>query len=149
MQEAGLRIEAEWCCHSDFNIASGELQGMKILSQPHRPSALFAVNDELAIGVLAAAHQQGLVIGEDLSLVGYNDIPLVSRLPVALTSVRTPLEHIASNAVDMLLNPEINNNMRITTPSLFPVSLPRLHVNNPPCDPPRLSRRKRGGLNFV
>jgi hypothetical protein len=50
---------------------------------------------------------------------------------VALTSVRTPLEHIASNAVDMLLNPEINNNMRITTPSLFPVSLPRLHVNNP------------------
>lgn len=40
---------------------------MKILSQPHRPSALFAVNDELAIGVLAAAHQQGLVIGEDLS----------------------------------------------------------------------------------
>ena len=120
MQEAGLRIEAEWCCHSDFNIASGELQGMKILSQPHRPSALFAVNDELAIGVLAAAHQQGLVIGEDLSLVGYNDIPLVSRLPVALTSVRTPLEHIASNAVDMLLNPEINNNMRITTPSLIP-----------------------------
>lgn len=50
MQEAGLRIEAEWCCHSDFNIASGEQQGMKILSQPHRPSALFAVNDELAIG---------------------------------------------------------------------------------------------------
>ena len=88
MQEAGLRIEADWCCHSDFNIASGE--------------------------------QQGLVIGEDLSLVGYNDIPLVSRLPVALTSVRTPLEHIASNAVDMLLNPEINNNMRITTPSLIP-----------------------------
>ncbi|MDU7647030.1 MAG: LacI family DNA-binding transcriptional regulator [Klebsiella michiganensis] len=120
MQEAGLRIEAEWCCHSDFNIASGEQQGMKILSQPHRPSALFAVNDELAIGVLAAAHQQGLVIGEDLSLVGYNDIPLVSRLPVALTSVRTPLEHIASNAVDMLLNPEINNNIRITTPSLIP-----------------------------
>ena len=55
MQEAGLRIEAEWCCHSDFNIASGEQQGMKILSQPHRPSALFAVNDELAIGVLAPA----------------------------------------------------------------------------------------------
>ncbi|MFQ9621816.1 MAG: hypothetical protein ACLR17_05190 [Enterobacteriaceae bacterium] len=44
----------------------------------------------------------------------------MSRLPVALTSVRTPLEHIASNAVDMLLNPEINNNMRITTPSLIP-----------------------------
>lgn len=92
---------------------------MKILSQPHRPSALFAVNDELAIGVLAAAHQQGLVIGEDLSWSA-TMIFLVSRLPVALTSVRTPLEHIASNAVDMLLNPEINNNMRITTPSLIP-----------------------------
>ena len=83
-------------------------------------TAMISPRSSLAVGVLAAAHQQGLVIGEDLSLVGYNDIPLVSRLPVALTSVRTPLEHIASNAVDMLLNPEINNNIRITTPSLIP-----------------------------
>ena len=120
MNEAGLAINPAWCRHSDFSIPSGELQGIDILSQPHRPSALFAVNDELAIGVVAAAHHQGLAVGEDLSLVGYNDIPLVSRLPVALTSVRTPLDHIASNAVDMLLNPEVNNNLRVTTPSLIP-----------------------------
>lgn len=120
MNEAGLAINPAWCRHSDFSIPSGELQGIDILSQPHHPSALFAVNDELAIGVVAAAHHQGLAVGEDLSLVGYNDIPLVSRLPVALTSVRTPLDHIASNAVDMLLNPEVNNNLRVTTPSLIP-----------------------------
>lgn len=113
MKEAGLIIRPEWCRTSDFSISSGELQGAAILSQSQRPSALFAVNDELAIGVLAAAHHQGIVIGKDLSLVGYNDIPLVSRLPVALTSVKTPLEHIASNAVDMLLNPDSKHNQRI------------------------------------
>ena len=120
MNEAGLTVNPAWCCDSDFSIPSGEREGAKILGLPHRPSALFAVNEELAIGVVAAAHHRGLVVGEDLSLVGYNDIPLVSRLPVALSSVRTPLDHIASNAVDMLLNPEENNIIRVTTPSLIP-----------------------------
>ena len=96
MNEAGLTVNPAWCCDSDFSIPSGEREGAKILGLPHRPSALFAVNDELAIGVVAAAHHRGLVVGEDLSLVGYNDNPLVSRLPVALSSVRTPQDHIAS-----------------------------------------------------
>lgn len=120
MKEAGLPVRQEWCCASDFSIPSGEEQGGAILSLSPCPTALFAVNDELAIGVVAAAHHLGLVIGEDLSLVGYNDIPLVSRLPVALTSVRTPFEYIASNAVDMLLNPDTENRQRIATPALIP-----------------------------
>jgi LacI family transcriptional regulator len=51
-----------------------------------KPS-IFAVNDNTAIGVMAAAHTLGLRIPEDLSLVGYNDIPIVNRLPVPLSTV--------------------------------------------------------------
>lgn len=120
MKEAGLNIKSAWCCSSDFNIKAGEEVGMKILSMSPRPTAIFAVNDEIAIGVVAAAHHLGITIGQDLSLVGYNDIPLVSRLPVSLTSVRSPLEHIASNAVDMLINDDTNPTLRTVIPTLIP-----------------------------
>lgn len=120
MQEAGLPIRKAWCCSSDFNVQSGEEQGMLLLSSSPRPTAIFAVNDEIAIGVIAAAHHLGITIGHDLSLVGYNDIPLVSRLPVTLTSVRTPFEHIATNAVEMLINGVERTLIRTVIPSLIP-----------------------------
>jgi LacI family transcriptional regulator len=120
MHEAGIPIRPQWCSASDFNVQSGEEKGMLILSCSPRPTALFAVNDEIAIGVVSAAHHLGITIGRDLSLVGYNDIPLVRRLPVTLTSVRTPLEHIAANAVDMLINGGESTLIRTVIPSLIP-----------------------------
>lgn len=91
-----------------------------MLNHSSRPTAIFAVNDEIAIGVMAAAHHAGITIGKELSLVGYNDIPLVSRLPVALSSVRTPLEHIAGNAVDMLINGRNEPHLSTIIPTLIP-----------------------------
>ncbi|MDJ0038059.1 LacI family DNA-binding transcriptional regulator [Pantoea allii] len=120
MKEAGLSVRPEWCRSSDFNIQSGEEVGSSMLNHSSRPTAIFAVNDEIAIGVMAAAHHAGITIGKELSLVGYNDIPLVSRLPVALTSVRTPLEHIAGNAVDMLINGRNEPHLSTIIPTLIP-----------------------------
>ncbi|WP_343871632.1 substrate-binding domain-containing protein, partial [Agromyces bracchium] len=86
-----------------------------------RPTAVFAANDNLAIGVLTAASGLGLRIGTDLSIVGYNDIPLVSRLPVALSSVRTPFEQIASTALELLLSPAPGgHDLRTALPTLMP-----------------------------
>ena len=121
MSEAKLEIRPEWSLPSGFNVQSGEESGLRLLDARSRPTAIFAVNDDIAIGVTAAAHRLGLELGKNLSLVGYNDIPLVSRLPVALTSVRTPLEHIASNAVDMLLRPHHKaSGLKTVIPSLIP-----------------------------
>ena len=85
-----------------FSMEAGEIAGRALLDRADRPTAIFAVNDNTAIGVLAAAHALGLRIPEDLSLVGYNDIPVVSRLPVSLTTVRVPFGAIAVNALDLL-----------------------------------------------
>ena len=90
------------------------------VNSPARPSAIFAVNDDLAIGVMAAAHRLGLEIGRDVSLVGYNDIPLVSRLPIPLTSVKTPLDQLASHAVELLLSNHAENPQRYSLPTLIP-----------------------------
>jgi LacI family transcriptional regulator len=69
-----------------FSMQAGETAGRTLLDRPDRPTAIFAVNDNTAIGVMAAAHALGLRIPDDLSLVGYNDIPIVSRLPIPLTT---------------------------------------------------------------
>lgn len=109
MQEAQAEVNPQWWRDSDFTIVAGENAGYEILNSPARPSAIFAVNDDTAIGVMAAAHRLGLEIGRDVSLVGYNDIPLVSRLPIPLTSVKTPLDQLASHAVELLLGHHVEN----------------------------------------
>lgn len=120
MQEANIVINPDWWRDSDFTIVAGEDAGYEILQSPNRPSAIFAVNDDLAIGVMAAAHRLGLEIGKDISLVGYNDIPLVSRLPIPLTSVKTPLDQLANNAVDLLLKNSDEPLQRYSLPTLIP-----------------------------
>jgi LacI family transcriptional regulator len=121
MYEAGIPVHQEWVRESGFGIESGEREGAALLSMPNRPSALFAVNDDLAIGVMAAAHRQGIELGRDLSLVGYNDIPLSACLPVPLTSVHTPFDHVADLAIDLLFAAdETASPIRRVMPSLIP-----------------------------
>ena len=63
----------------------------------------------------------GLTVGRDFSIVGYNDIPLASRLPVPLTSVRTPFDQIAAEAMDLLLEGDAQPGVvRHTLPTLMP-----------------------------
>lgn len=121
MNEAGIPIRPEWVCASEYGIESGETVGFALLTGKHRPSAVFAVNDDLAIGVMAAAHRLGIVIGQELSLVGYNDIPLAARLPIPLTSVHMPFDHLASLAVELLLSStEPSDPITRVMPSLIP-----------------------------
>lgn len=72
--------------------------------RPDRPTAVVAVNDATAIGVLAAARDRGLRVPEDLAVVGYNDSPIAGMLPVPLSSVHVPLEHMGTLAVDLLIS---------------------------------------------
>ena len=90
LADAGVPVDETLLAGDSLLHAAGELAGRTLLDRPDRPTAIFAVNDNNAIGVMAAAHALGLRIPDDLSLVGYNDIPVVSRLPVPLTTVRVP-----------------------------------------------------------
>jgi len=122
LAEAGLPVDESLVAGDAFSIEAGENAGRALLERTDRPTAIFAVNDNTAIGVMAAAHSLGLRIPADLSLVGYNDIPVVSRLPVPLTTVRVPFRQIATGALELLLDADRNQPPRtlVATPTLIP-----------------------------
>jgi LacI family transcriptional regulator len=122
MQEAGVEVDEDLVRESAYTMESGEEVGRALLSRAERPTAVFAANDNTAIGVLAAAQALGVAVPGDLSLVGYNDIPLAARLPTPLTTVRVPFSQIATSAVELLLHGDQAeaDPHRLATPSLIP-----------------------------
>ncbi|SFS11368.1 transcriptional regulator, LacI family [Agrococcus baldri] len=103
----------------DYRIPSGERAAATWLEGSRRPTAVFAANDDLAFGVLAACHRAGREVGRDFALVGYNDVPMAARMPVPLTSVRTNFEQIANSAFE-LLDGESQSGARVAMPTLMP-----------------------------
>lgn len=121
LAEAGLTVDDERILSVGYGIDDGIRSGHALLDRTDRPTAIFAANDNLAIGVLSAARSLGLEPGRDISIVGYNDIPLASRLPVPLTSVHTPFEQIATTALEMLLSDTSTGTpLRRALPTLIP-----------------------------
>lgn len=122
LEEAGITVDDTLIAGNAFSMESGEIAGRALLDRADRPTAIFAVNDNTAIGVMAAAHALGLSIPDDLSLIGYNDIPVVSRLPIPLTTVRVPFGQIANAALDLLREAARDEPPRtlVATPTLIP-----------------------------
>jgi len=122
MAEALGEVDPDWVIGSTFGIDSGVEAAETLMRLPSPPTAIFAVNDNTAIGALSTLARLGLSVPGDVSLVGYNDIPIVSRLPTPLTSVRIPFDQIASAALDLLAQGASNDQdrIRIAAPTLIP-----------------------------
>lgn len=122
LDEAGIEAPEEWLMAAGYGIENGFSAGESLLvgKGRKRPSAVFAANDNLAMGIIAAAHRFHVTVGEHLALVGYNDIPLSSRLSTPLSSVRVPLDQIAGNAIDLIVNPGKEPKIRKSMPTLIP-----------------------------
>jgi LacI family transcriptional regulator len=122
LSEAGIQPREEWLIAAGYGIENGYTAGETLLTRTpnSRPTAIFAANDNIAMGVMAAAHRNGVTIPGDLALVGYNDIPLSARLPTPLSSVRVPLDQIAATAIDLIVNPGTEPVIRRSMPTLIP-----------------------------
>ena len=105
MKEHGLAVDPALVCQGDFNFEGGVRCARQLLGLLKRPTAVFASNDEMALGVLAEAQRQGLAVPEDLSIAGFDDSASASRVFPSLTTVRQPLEEMARLAVDLLIIP--------------------------------------------
>ena len=88
---------------SDFSIGSGEAAAGHLLDLPEPPTAIFAFNDNHAIGVLQAARTRGLVVPDDLSVVGFDDVEHATIVTPTLTTVRQPLAEMGRTAVSLLM----------------------------------------------
>jgi LacI family transcriptional regulator len=125
LAEAGLPVDDSLIVGDAFSMDAGETAAHVLLDLPDPPTAIFAVNDNNAIGVMAAAAARGLRIPDDLSVVGYNDIPVVSKLPVPLTTIRAPFNLIARGCIDLLLDEKSSGAGEVPTIVAAPTLIPR------------------------
>jgi LacI family transcriptional regulator len=100
---AQVLLERTLIAEGDWQIASGIEAARRLLARPHRPTAIFAFNDEMAIGVLRAAGSLGIRVPEDLSVVGFDDLDRAELVTPQLTTVRQPLAEMGRIAVSLLL----------------------------------------------
>lgn len=103
LEQSGRAFDAGLVRWGDFRQEGGFRCAVELLDRPDPPTAIFAGNDEQALGVYEAARQLGLAIPEDLSVVGFDDLPLARWLPPPLTTVRQPLAEMGVTAAEMLL----------------------------------------------
>ncbi len=121
MTTAGLEPDPSLVAHGDFHVEGGYEHAMAMLSRPDRPTAIFAGSDLQALGVLEAAGALGLRTPEDLSVVGYDDVPVAKWSRPALTTVHQPLRKMAEAAAEMLLR--LHAGERTTTRMELAISL--------------------------
>lgn len=89
--------------NGDYTRDSGRAAGMELLTLRERPTAIFAANDGMAIGVMALAHEQGLRVPADLSVAGIDDISLASSIWPTLTTVRQPVIAMGAAAANYIV----------------------------------------------
>ncbi|PSL56966.1 LacI family transcriptional regulator [Saccharothrix carnea] len=102
LDRAGIAFDTALVRHADFTREGGRREAEVLLRLPDRPTAVFAANDEQALGVVEAARAAGLSTPGDLSVVGFDDLPAARRCTPALTTVRQPLAAMGRQAGWML-----------------------------------------------
>ena len=103
----GLVLEPAFVIPGRFDFDSGVDGAHSLLSRAVPPTAVFAANDDMALGVLAAAQRLGLAVPGELSIVGFDDSRAATLVWPALTTVRQPVAEMAMAAVDLLLSNEL------------------------------------------
>lgn len=101
---AGIELNPRWIgrAESGFQEGYAVTQTLLALPPPERPTALVALDDNLAIGAMRAAQDAGLAVGSEFGVTGFDDTPGVQHLSPALTSVRQPILEVAQTLLPML-----------------------------------------------
>ncbi len=103
MAEAGLPAAPQAVLLRDYSRAFGDQAATILLGLNPRPSAIFASSDYLAIGVLGAFQRAGLSVPQDMSLIGFDDMPFADLVNPPLTTIRQPVPEMGRLAFQVLL----------------------------------------------
>ena len=102
MARNGLTVDDALVIQGDYTYRSGMMAGDQFFSSDNPPTAVFASNDDMAAGVIAAAQRRGKRIPEDVSIVGFDDTAIASAMWPQLTTVRQPIAEMGYQAVNLL-----------------------------------------------
>ena len=102
LAEADLAFEEELCVEGNYTYYAGIKAGERLLMLPRRPTAIFACNDDMAAGAMAASMQFRLRIPQDLSVAGFDDATIAHATLPRLTTCRQPVSEMAEAALSAL-----------------------------------------------
>lgn len=103
LEEHGLPVRSEWMRQSDFTIVGGFRSAQELFALPSPPTAVFAANDEMAIGAIQAIQQLGLQVPEDVAVVGFDDNPMATVVKPSLSTIGQPVHRMGAEVIKLLL----------------------------------------------
>jgi DNA-binding LacI/PurR family transcriptional regulator len=105
LEKAGIKYDPELVLVTDTSsVESGHEYALRLLRAQKPPTAIFLANDVMAIGAINAAHESGLRVPEDISIVGFDDIPFSNYTNPPLTTVHQPAFEKGVRAAGLLIN---------------------------------------------
>ena len=104
--EFDVRIPSDRIIYTDFSREAGAAAATALLDRHPKLTAVFSLNDVMAIGALVELRQRGIRVPEDISLVGFDDINFASDLTPALTTVNVPMAELGERAMTLCLDSE-------------------------------------------
>lgn len=104
LREATVPLDPALLVHGDFHEASGMLAMNHLLDSAQPVTAVFAANDQMALGARMALYRRGVRVPEEMSIVGVDDIPAAAYSTPPLTTVRQPIYEIGLAAANALLS---------------------------------------------
>lgn len=108
-----IKFDPSLLFQGDWTFAAGIACGRGLLAIQPRPTAIFASNDDMAAGVLYTAHQQGVRVPSQLTVTGFDDVPLAQQIWPSLTTVHQPILYLSQLATQLLL--DLIRRNRVTT----------------------------------
>jgi DNA-binding LacI/PurR family transcriptional regulator len=102
LKAQGLTVRPKWIAVGDMRVEGGRRAMEKLLSSFPRPTAVLTSNDLMAVGALQAAHAAKIRVPRDLSIIGFDDLPIASMVHPALSTIRHPRREVAARAFDCL-----------------------------------------------
>jgi LacI family transcriptional regulator, repressor for deo operon, udp, cdd, tsx, nupC, and nupG len=102
--QAGLPLRQSWMLRGNFQLESGFAAASHFMSLEERPTAVFAANDESAIGFLSGLRQHGVECPRDISVVGFDDLAVAAHYAPPLTTMRQPRELLGRMAAEALID---------------------------------------------
>ena len=103
LESAGLEYDEQYVIEGDFTLGSGQDAAKQIMRRPKPPTAIFCMSDQMAMGAIQALQAQGIKIPQQVSVVGFDNIPYAEFWHPSITTVSQPAEEIGKRSVDMLV----------------------------------------------
>lgn len=103
LRRHGLTIDPDLIFERDFEFVEGRGAMHRMLGHPRPPTAVFCANDIQAIGAMMECHEAGLRVPEDISIVGFDDLPIAQCTTPQLTTVRVPAHEMGRRAAESLI----------------------------------------------